>query len=106
MIFGLAVRFDRTGRHRSNFDRYFDKSWPFHYRNRAFGLIPYSIGVALLCTAFLVGEPGGRRFFVATVVGLLGLLCVPIGIVLTYRPPDWLKPQWLREEERRRQMQH
>ena len=103
---GLVIRFDHGGRHRSNLDRYFDKSWPFYYRNRAFALIPGGVTFLLWGIASVFAEvSGGRWLFVEAALVMLGLLAVPVAIVLQYLPPDWLKPEWLREEERRRQEQ-
>ena len=105
MIFGLILRFDREGRHRSHYAQYYDKRWAFHFRNRAFGLIPYGMVAILWAIALAVNELAGQWLFVATALGILGLLVGFIGLVVTYRPPDWLKPQWLREEERRGEWQ-
>ena len=105
VIYGLAIRFDQQGRFRSNFDRYFDKSWTFHYRNRAFGLIPYGMTFILWGIAFTVAGLGDPWQGITTVLIILGFLVGIAGIILTYRPPDWLKPEWLREEEWRRREQ-
>ncbi len=105
MIYGLVIRSDREGRHSSNFGRYFDKSWPFHVRNRAFGIIPTSIMCLLWGVASVIAEFGGPWLLVGGALGMLGLLIGLVGIALQYRPPDWLKSEWLREEERRRQEQ-
>ncbi len=106
VVHGLVIRFDREGRHRAHFDRYFDKSWPFYYRNRAFVLIPGGITFLLWGIGSVFAEVSdGQWLLVEAALVILGLLAVPIAIVLQYRPPDWLKPAWLREEERRRQEQ-
>ncbi len=101
LIMGVAIRLDRHGRYKSVSAQYYDHSWVWYVRNRAFGLIPAGIGFILIFISFALDnseEPQYAALGIA--VGMLGLLSWLIAVRVTYKPPDWLKPRWLREEER------
>ncbi len=106
LIMGVTIRLDRGGRYRSLFAQYYDHSWVWYVRNRAFGLIPTGIGFILVFISIALGNLEKPQYAALGLAAfMLGLLSCLIAVRVTYNPPDWLKPAWLREEERMRRRQ-
>ena len=74
---------------------------PRYMRNTPLVLIPLSVtGLLLTVGAFCLGA-GGRWADLGVAMGFLFVAGLVATIILAPYPPDWLKPAWLREEERR-----
>lgn len=87
----------RLGRLRGVFRYYGDEVMPFYARNAWVAVLP--CGVGLLCwgagsLVYADGSMLGIRLFV------LGFALLVGAVVLTYRPPEWAKPSWLRKLDR------
>jgi hypothetical protein len=98
----LAVAF-RRGRFRKLANGYWDATYPWYIRNAVFMMAPGGI-------AFLLSVPAGFLFATGRLLeGSIGLL-LSCGFIVGFwiavnwarRPPDFMKPDWLRAEELRR----
>jgi hypothetical protein len=80
---------------------YFGDTYPRYLRNGFFALIPGGLFMVLIATSVVLSPvtPGNERSFLATTLGLLGLLSMVVAAWFMIRPPEWTKPRWLREEE-------
>jgi hypothetical protein len=91
---GLLFRFGRL----RGMGRYYDNAiFPTWTRNVGLGMIP--IGLVFLCwsvTGFLAESAPG----VAEAAALASLLLMAVSMWVTYRPPAWIKPAWMRKGER------
>lgn len=96
---GMAIAF-RRGRARRLAFAYWDATMPWYIRNAVFGFAP--TGLVLLASAVIVLAVGAGSLtgaFVALPFMLsLGPLLLLV-ILWARRPPDFLKPEWLRREE-------
>lgn len=96
---GMAIGF-RKGRLRRLAFAYWDATMPWYIRNAVFGFAP--TGVVLLASAVIglaVGAGSVTGAFVALPFMLsLGPLFLLV-ILWARRPPEFLKPEWLRDEE-------
>ena len=70
---------------------------PFFLRNVHFALIPYGLVFAMWIALFALAELG--QDLVGAAIGYGSFLVAAIGIFFTARPPNFLKPPWLRERE-------
>ncbi len=89
LITGMVIRLDRHGRYKSVFGQYYDHSWVWYVRNRAFGLIPGGICFILMFISVALGnleEPLYAALGLAAF--MLGLLSCLIAVRVTYKPPD------------------
>jgi len=95
-VAGLGV-LARAGRVRGGFIWYDVAAMPRHMRNAPFGFIP---GGVAICLAAVAGELGVRDHSSATAVALLAMfsLFFTSGWWIL-RPPEWIKPKWLRTRE-------
>jgi hypothetical protein len=74
-----------------------DPKLPHEMRNGVFALIPVGLFFLSGSVASLIGD----RWPVATgAIIVIGVLAMAFGLVTFYRPPEWMKPPWLREERR------
>jgi len=71
---------------------------PFFMRNGWAGLLPFGVTCILVGDQRCVVAPRRRRpaLGFAFVGSMLGLLATTLIMV---RPPDWIKPAWMRREE-------
>src|SRR4051812_17948381 len=86
----------RIGRLRGMARYYGDPLFPFYVRNGAFAMIPCGVAFLLL---FVGGLFVPKAESLALVLFLGMPLSVLLAILLTYAPPKWLKPQWMRDGE-------
>lgn len=99
---GMSIAF-RGGRVRRLAFAYWDSTMPWYIRNVAFGLAPGGVVILVMLTAGLAASSNtlvgaGVSIALAIALGPMFLLV----ILWARRPPDFLKPDWLREEEGRR----
>jgi hypothetical protein len=92
IVLGIA---STRGSFRRSEPWYRDPEMPWFLRNGGFALIPFGIAIlALIAAAVTSDEKAVSAVCVVVfVVGLLG------GLVFMIRPPEWVKPDWVRREE-------
>jgi hypothetical protein len=92
--FGIAFR---LGRFRGAARYYGDSIMPFYARNAPFALVPSG----LLCLCWFAAGVAIHldRDSIGTGLLALGLIFAPIAVLMTYSPPSWIKPTWLRSAE-------
>jgi hypothetical protein len=96
-IWGIAAGIlFRMGRLRGMARYYGDPVFPYFARNVAFSQIPGGIMFLLWAAAGLLWS---RSEPVAVGLFLVGLLSGVVSWLMTLDPPEWLKPQWMREGE-------
>jgi hypothetical protein len=100
-LFGAAALFlgvlFRSGRARGAVWYYRDKTYPLYVRNGAFSLIP--CGVSLLVLSASVALFGIDNDRAALLVGGVALISGLVAIAFVVRPPRFIKPRWLRDDE-------
>ena len=98
---GILVRLGYLGRDKPWYTRYRNPDEVFYLRNGTFAIIPAAVTVLLAAASVLLFRAGGRWADFGEALLLLSLLGIVFTIGVTVRPPSWLKPKWLQEEERR-----
>ena len=94
IVLGLLIR---AGRMRVALALYEYEALPDYTRNGAFTLVP--IGVTCLLGAAAAELANKDPEWVGVVATLLFVVALVITIWWTFRPPEWMKPAWLREYE-------
>jgi hypothetical protein len=97
VLVGLAFR---LGRGRSAARWYFDEESPWYIRNLIFGTLPFGGFFLFGWAAAMLLQDG--TLWVGWAVLSAGLVCALVAVLFMYRPPDMMKPRWLRDEEERR----
>lgn len=70
---------------------------PFYLRNGWAGLLPLGVTSLLVAAGgLLLKQPPGPALALAGVGSLLGLFATAL---MMFRPPEWIKPSWMRMEE-------
>jgi hypothetical protein len=92
-VMGLLFR---VGRLRGMARYYRNPEFPAFARNCGVCMLPLS-GVFFLW--FLSGFLTSRAESVAAVLAFASLFAIAVCILMTYYPPNWLKPGWLRNGE-------
>ena len=98
---GLLVR---TGKWRSWVRIYHNQYVPSYIRNSFLTLIPIGLTFILLVLGGLLMGFGLEQDHASLMIGglvllLVGVLGMMMTLVWLYRPPNWLKPPWLRKED-------
>jgi hypothetical protein len=98
LVFGLGgvamgILF-RLGHLRTMARWYHKRHLPFYVRNLPFTTIPYGLMFLAAFSAFALAD-GGLEL-AAGYVAVSSLLFVLLGIGFSVRPPEFLKPTWLR----------
>ncbi len=94
ILFGILVR---AGKSRAFYPLYRTGAPPW-VRNRAFGLLPGGVGFIAGGISIVLSD-GGHHRVAAALVGLLFLPSLILAFVWMFRPPEFIKPQWLRDVE-------
>lgn len=90
----------RRGRLRRMAQGYFDRTQPAYVRNLPFFLYPGGLLFGLSAIVMTVAPMGGMWAEVVTAVAVFGVMgSIVLTMVWVSRPPEFLKPQWLRERE-------
>lgn len=103
VTFAFVVAF-RRGRVRSRARWYFDPDQPLPLRHAPFiswagALFMVSAGMVILVAPMR----GSLIPDIVVAIGIgLALLASALAVYWTFRPAEWMKPEWLREEEKRR----
>ena len=92
----LGVAF-RRGRARGMARWYTRRDLPFYVRNIAFGMIPYALVFGSWFALFALAHAG--LDVAAAIVGYGSFVFFAIGLWWTIRPPEFLKPDWMRANE-------
>ena len=101
VIAGVLTRLGRLRRGVTFWDQHPDL--PAYWRNTPYGLIPSGIGLILMSLGLLVPSWDPQLDGVDVLLGLVGLLCLFVALAIQVDPPDDLKPEWRRREERERE---
>ena len=96
LVFGALVRSGRLGRGSTWYRTYRDRNIPAYMRNSPFALVPFGAGAVLVAASLPLL---GRADDVAVAMIALAFVSFAGGTVVAFRPPVWMKPRWLREEE-------
>ncbi len=83
------------------FRRYRNPRLPWWLRNEPIGAIPHGSAFIFLTLARLFAERGERWGRVATLCEAIAAAAFLAALRLLEHPPEWIKPDWWREEERR-----
>jgi hypothetical protein len=86
----------RTGAYRRWEPWYRNPNLPFYVRNLAFAMLPFGVCVLAFMIGALIGE--GNKGIAAAFVGI-AFLAFALGIAFMVKPPRWLKPDWIKNEE-------
>ena len=106
LITGLYLRFaPPSTRVRRTYRVYHNMNAPRYIRNSHLVLIPLGVAGSLFGIGAMLIAGGGRWGNVGGVLALVAFLVFLTALVLVHYPPAWLKPAWLREEERPEQSQ-
>ncbi len=101
LVLGGYLRFGPPSkRRRAVYHRYRNLNAPRYIRNSLLVLIPLGIVGLLFAASAALLAIGGRWTDAGLLLGLLSFAGFLITVVLAHYPPTWLKPRWLREEER------
>ncbi len=99
-VFGLLVR---LGYWRVGWvENYRDREVWLHWRNGAFASLPAGAGWLSLFISIGLFELGRNWHGMGEALLSVGIALMLSAVVVVLRPPQWLKPAWLREEERQR----
>lgn len=93
----------RAGRLRYLARYYWAEKMPFYARNHPFAFGPFGLGAICMGVALVAttSSDGSRDALLSlTLPGFFGFLL--LGLFWAWRPPEFLKPTWLRHEEARR----
>lgn len=93
----------RAGHLRGDARRYWDSSTPWYLRNLPFAGVPLGSSALFLVLTYLVSlAPLRVRFeMLAVLAGILGFLTTAlVAVRWMSKPPEWMKPEWLRLKER------
>lgn len=93
----------KAGRLRRSARWYFDRTQPAYVRNLPFIALPASLffGAGALIIGLHQMEDAWADAVVA-VAGLAAFTALVLALIWAHRPPEFLKPDWLRAEERPR----
>lgn len=97
LLVGVAFR---LGRRRGGARWYFDERSPWYIRHYPFALIPGGAFWLVMWVAVVMFDRVPEWMAWAAVTA--GFCCALVAFVFMYRPPTFMKPRWLREEERKR----
>ena len=78
---------------------YLNPSFPPHVRNGIFAMMPFGAVFLLWWVGIAIYESGGSPV-AATLPFLASVPALVIGLIFSVRPPVWMKPAWLRADER------
>lgn len=94
----------RNGRMRQVGSWYFRRELPFYARNFPFAALPSGVGAFLMFAIFplAVVDVLWVEYLALSLVPAV-LACLMVSIAFMLRPPDGLKPRWIRERERQEQ---
>ncbi len=100
IVLGVVLR---TGHFRRGLrNTYFNRELPTYQRNVPFAFVPGGLAFLLIGAALLLR--GRVRPYdtdpVVTALVVLGILCLVTFFWWMFRPPQWIKPAWVREYER------
>jgi hypothetical protein len=95
LILGIATR---LGLVRTGFMWYRVEHASAILKNAPFTLIPGGIGFLLMPVAVFLGNRGHTIF--AAMAAVLALVALVTACWWSFRPPEWIKPKWLRAAER------
>jgi hypothetical protein len=99
LSFAVGLAF-RLGRRRGAARWYFDEESPWYIRNFVFAVLPSSAFWILVGAALIMFDRVPEWMAWSTVAA--GSVCALVAFVVMYRPPEMMKPRWLRDEEARR----
>ena len=89
----------RLGVDRTWAARYRDPDLPSYLRNGPLALIPLCLAFLLCMIPVYAIDMDGPRADLGGGLAIGGLLLILASVVLMERPPRWIKPAWLRDEE-------
>jgi len=94
----------KSGRFRAPLRWYFDQRQPFFVRNLPFGALPFGLMFACWTVMAIVSRFQGQLWadLLVLPIGLFSFVLFGWGIKRQLRPPDSVKPEWLKAEEARR----
>lgn len=96
LVFGISIRFGIT---RYWIRWYEDEHLPFYARNLAFIQVPVGVAFLLVGFSFIAFEAHGDVRLLAPAFISCSCIMGLLALRISYRPPRWVKPQWLRERE-------
>jgi hypothetical protein len=94
----MGVQF-RRGKLRNLARWYGRRDLPFYVRNLPFAVIPYALVFAAWFALFALAATG--RIWPGVLVGYGSFMLFVLALWWSLRPPEFLKPDWLRQTERR-----
>lgn len=95
---GAAVM---TGRWRSWYEQYRIASSSWYLRNMAFAYLPVGVSLVIFGIAASMSESSDGMLRVLSLGPfVLAFGAFVLSVLVLYRPPPWLKPEWLRMIER------
>ena len=103
-IIGLLVRFGPPDISKRIYNRFYRRGSPNARQSSIpppYASLPIGIVALLMVASLIFLEKGGRWADVGVVLAILWLVGAVPAVVMMHHPPSWLKPRWLREEERR-----
>ena len=94
----------RQGFHREKGRWYFDESMPAILRYGPLVSVPAGLFFVASGALIAVGTERGALWadVVIAIVAVIWFVAGSLSVIWSFRPPEWLKPEWLRDEERRR----
>ena len=103
VIVGVLFRLGYIARRPDHqfFRRYRNPQLPWWRRHAPFGAIPLGSAFIFLVLAPLFAERGGRWAWVAILCEVSAAAAFLAALRVLEHPPEWSKPDWWREEERR-----
>ncbi len=103
LIVGVVFRFGPPDASRAVYDRYRryrNPNLPLYVRNMVLVSLPLGVVGLLMVAAIVFLAAGGWGIITGAVLTVLFIVGFVVVVVLAHAPPAWLKPDWLREEER------
>jgi hypothetical protein len=101
-VLGIVIR---TGHFRRGVrNTYFNRELPGYMRNAPFAFVPGGLAFLLIVAGASLASRsralGLDQDLLANVLILLGVLAFGVFFWWLFRPPEWTKPDWLRDYER------